>query len=313
MLLTVGLCNEGVCCFSLGQSTTVPAGFYNSIVATVTTAAAISSGDYYDIQQNIEGLNLLDLNWGTANAATVTLSFWVRSSVAGIYSFQLRNSASNRSIVYNYTIATANTWQQITQTIAGDTSGTWLATNGIGIGLVIPLGTGSSYTTATTGTWQAGNFNASTSALTTWQATLSNTFYITGVQLEKGSTATSFDYRPYGTELQLCQRYLPCMNGNTGERISSIALNTAQVYSSFNFGVEPRVPPTGITVTTVGNFSLFNYRTGAFSGAITAIVYATAGKLTGTILITTSSVAANDTCHLYPAASGQILFTGCEL
>ena len=103
------------------------------------------------------------------------------------------------------------------------------------------------------------------------------------------------------------------MNGNTGERIPSIALNTTQVYSVFNFGVEPRVPPTGITVTTVGNFSLFNYRTGAGTGAITAIAFAVAGKLTGTVVITTSSVAANDTCNLYPAASGQILFTGCEL
>jgi hypothetical protein len=136
---------------------------------------------------------------------------------------------------------------------------------------------------------------------------------ISSFQLEKGSTATSFDYRPYGTELALCQRYLPCMNGNTGERIPSIGANAAQAYTVFNFGVEPRVPPTGISVTTVGNFSLFNYRTGAVCGTITAITFATAGKLTGLILVATSSVAANDTCHLYPAASGQILFTGCEL
>jgi len=255
----------GAAVFSLGQSTTVPAGagFYNSIVATVTTAAAIGSGDYYDIQQNIEGLNLLDLNWGTANAATVTLSFWVRSSVSGVYSFQFRNSAANRSIVFNYTIATANTWQQITQTIAGDTSGTWLNTNGIGIGLVIPLGTGSSYTTATTGTWQAGNFNASTSALTTWQATLSNTFYITGVQLEKGSTATSFDYRPYGTEFMLCQRYccvFTSASANDTLPGLGIAYNTTHVISNVPLTVTPRI--NNPTISYSGNWSVSDGVTG---------------------------------------------------
>jgi len=255
----------GAAVFSLGQSTTVPAGagFYNSIVATVTTAAAIGSGDYYDIQQNIEGLNLLDLNWGTANAATVTLSFWVRSSVSGVYSFQFRNSAANRSIVFNYTIATANTWQQITQTIAGDTSGTWLNTNGIGIGLVIPLGTGSSYTTATTGTWQAGNFNASTSALTTWQATLSNTFYITGVQLEKGSTATSFDYRPYGTELQLCQRYFYTLGGTNSFEVFGTGVIQSATNAEFmlNMPVTMRSSPTATIGGTAANFRVVNNST----------------------------------------------------
>jgi hypothetical protein len=297
--------------FSVIQSSTSAANFPTSVLLTVTTTSAPSGAEIYGLEQDIEGYNMADFGWGTANAQAVTLSFQVRSSLTGTYCISIRNSAADRSYVAEFTINSANTFETKTILIPAITTGTWLSTNSAGILFLVCLGSGSTRE-GTAGSWQSSNIVA-TSNQVDWINTSGATFYITGVQLEKGSTATSFDYRPYGTELALCQRYLPCMNGNTGERIPSIAVNTTQVYSVFNFGVEPRIPPTGITVTTVGNFSLFNYRTGAGSGAITAIVFATAGKLTGTILITTSSVAANDTCHLYPAASGQILFTGCEL
>jgi hypothetical protein len=134
------------------------------------------------------------------------LSFWVRSSVTGAYSVALHNSAADRSYVTTYTINSANTWEQKTATIAGDTSGTWLTTNGVGITAYFALGMGSTYGGATAGVWNASLKLAATGQ-TQWVSTSAATFYITGVQLEKGSTATSFDYRPYGTELALCQRY----------------------------------------------------------------------------------------------------------
>ena len=187
-------------------SVTPPTGFSNYLGVTSSSAYSITSSDFFFIQQHIEGFNTADLAFGTASASTVTLSFWVRSSLTGTFGGSLRNSAANRSYPFSYTISSANTWEQKSITIAGDTSGTWIgATNGIGINVSFSLGMGSTYST-TAGAWATGNY-ASVTGATSVVGTNGATFYITGVQLEKGSTATSFDYRPYGTELQLAQRY----------------------------------------------------------------------------------------------------------
>jgi hypothetical protein len=199
-----GQATDGV--YTVQQSSTAPAGFANSLLATVTTAdASIGSTQQYNIQQFIEGYNTADLNFGSANAKTVTLSFWVRSSVTGTFSGALRNSAANRSYPFSYTINTANTWEFETITIAGDQSGTWLTTNGTGINVIWTLGAGTSRL-STANSWQAGNYQGVTGQ-TQLIATVGATFYITGVQLEVGTQATTFDYRSYGTELLLCQRY----------------------------------------------------------------------------------------------------------
>ena len=133
------------------------------------------------------------------------MSFWVRSSLTGTFGGAVKNYTTTRSYPFSYTISAANTWEQKTVTIAGDTSGTWLTTNGVGIKLVFSLGSGSTYST-TSGAWAAGDYYSATGA-TSVVGTNGATFYITGVQLEPGPLATSFDYRPYGTELALCQRY----------------------------------------------------------------------------------------------------------
>jgi hypothetical protein len=190
---------------TVAQSTTATTGFINSLLATSSSAYSVAAGDYFAFGQKIEGLNVADLAWGTASAATVTLSFWVRSSLTGTFGGALRNNAADRSYPFSYTISSANTWEQKSVTIAGDTSGTWLTTNGIGIRLTLGFGVGTTYS-STAGAWAAGNYLSSTSA-TSVVGTNGATFYITGVQLEVGSTATSFDYRSYGTELALCQRY----------------------------------------------------------------------------------------------------------
>ena len=193
--------------FTSVQSTTAPAGFINSMLFTVSTTSA--SPTYSFFYQKIEGLNCADLGFGLSTASTVTISFWVRSSVTGIYSIGLGNSAGDRSYAVQYTINSANTWEQKTITIAGDQSGTWLTTNGVGFYLRWNLGTSSGSRLISAGSWQAANADGATGSTgaNTWANTSGATFYITGVQLEKGSTATSFDYRPYGTELVLCQRY----------------------------------------------------------------------------------------------------------
>jgi hypothetical protein len=195
------------------RSTTAPTGFINSQLVTSSSAYSVLTGDYFAVGQLIEGLNVSDLAWGTASAATVTLSFWVRSSLTGTFGGALSNSAQNRSYPFTYTITAANTWELETVTIPGDTSGTWLTDTGVGIRVYFGLGAGATYS-GTAGAWAASALVTATGA-TSVVGTNGATFYITGVQLEKGSTATSFDYRPYGTELALCQRYYQNIGGQT--------------------------------------------------------------------------------------------------
>ena len=184
---------------------TPPAGFTNYLGATSVSSGAPGSTDSYLISQFIEGFNVADLGWGTANAQTVTLSFWVRSSLTGAFGGTITNSAGNRSYPFAYTISAANTWEQKSVTITGDTSGTWLTNNGIGLRVRFSMGMGSSLL-GTAGAWAAGFVGAPTGS-TNVIATNGATFYVTGVQLEEGVVSTNFDVRPYGTELSLCQRY----------------------------------------------------------------------------------------------------------
>jgi hypothetical protein len=232
--------------FSVQQSSTAPTGFTNSSIYTVTTAdSSIAAGDNYWIVQEIEGYNVADLGFGTADAKTVTFSFWVRSSVTGTFNVALSNGTTyNRSYVTTYTINSANTWEQKSVTIAGDTSGTWGTTNGGGITAVFTLGAGSDYQ-ATANTWVAG-FKHATSGSTNLIATNGATFYITGVQLEKGSTATSFDYRPYGTELSLCQRYFARMTASATYTGLGIGLFSGTTAGSifFKYPITMRSSPT---------------------------------------------------------------------
>jgi hypothetical protein len=188
------------------QSSTAPTGFVNSVKYTITaTDTSLGATQFASIDQFIEGYNIADLGWGTANAKTVTLSFWVYSSLTGTFGGALLNNAGDRSYPFSYTISSANTWEQKSITIAGDTSGTWLTTNGRGIALRFSLGTGSTYS-GTAGAWASALYLAPTGS-TSVVGTSGATFYITGVQLEVGSSATGFEYVNYQTSLANCQRY----------------------------------------------------------------------------------------------------------
>jgi hypothetical protein len=194
--------------FSIQQnagSVTPPTGFTNYLGCTSSSAYSVGSTDEFDIIQRLEGFNTSDLAWGTANAKTITFSFWVRSSLTGTFGGMFGNSALNRRYVFSYTISAANTWEQKTVTIVGDTTGTWLTTNGIGLQIYFSIGAGAS-NQGTPGSWGATTLLAPTGQ-TSVVSTNGATWYITGVQLELGSTATPFESRLYGQELANCQRY----------------------------------------------------------------------------------------------------------
>ena len=241
---------------SLQQVSTAPAGFVKSLQATSLSAFSVGASDRFSIEQNIEGLNVADLGWGSAGAAPVTLSFWVRSSLTGTFSVSLINSAASRSYPITYTISSANTWEQKSITVPGDTSGTWLTDNGIGIRCVFNLGAGASISN-TSGAWTSGWYPAATGA-TSVVGTNGATFYITGVQLEKGSTATSFDYRPYGTELALCQRYYFSTFFSDGATPSA---NVCGTTLSDNL-VEALGSRTPVTMRANPTFTIWNANTG---------------------------------------------------
>ena len=290
-------------------SVTPPAGFTNYLGVTSSSAYSIGSGDFFTIGQRIEGFNTADLNWGTASASTVTLSFWVRSSLTGTFGGAVTNSALTRSYPFTYTISSANTWEQKSVTIAGDTTGTWIgATNGIGLRLYIGLGVGSTYA-GTAGAWTGTSNILGATGSVSVVGTNNATFYITGVQFEKGSTATSFDYRPYGTELALCQRYYTrfTSSGNVyGYFIAGFADGTT------NFNVAMALPVTMRTSPTLGYSTLRIY--GPSIGTITALSTNRSSpsflstEITCTGLTTNSSglLQANNSTSAYLDASAEL-------
>jgi len=229
---------------SVAQSSTAPAGFNNSLLVTSSAATTVGATDVYIIEQKIEGYNIADLGFGTASASSITISFWVRSSLTGTFGGALGNAGPDRSYPFTYTINSANTFEYKTVTITGDTTGTWATTNGSGFRVIFSLGCGSSRS-GTAGAWTGASNIFSATGATSVVGTNGATFYITGVQLEKGSTATSFDYRPYTTEFALCQRYFqknPYMFG------AAIATNSLGV--GYVFPVVMRTGPTGALLTS---------------------------------------------------------------
>jgi hypothetical protein len=252
---------NGAGVYTVGQSSTAPAGFKNSLLCTVTTVdSSVSGSDYYMFQHKIEGYNVADLGWGTSDAKTVTLSFWVRSSITGTYSVKLGNADSDRTYVATYTINSANTFEYKTLTITGDTTGTWVSTNGVGIEIRFGLALGSSWTTSTIGAWQTGNYFGATTASNNWIGTSGATFYITGVQLEVGSSATGFEYVNYQTSLANCQRYFQTIGDGTknseyGIGCSGVAISTTAVLGAIQCIVSMRSTPTAsVGGTLTGRF-----------------------------------------------------------
>jgi hypothetical protein len=291
--------------YSVQQSSTAPVGFNNSLLVTSLSAHSLGSTDILYIRQNIEGFNSSDLAWGTANAKTVTLSFWVRSSLTGAFGGALTNSAVDRSYLFSYTISSANTWEYKTVTIAGDTTGTWIgATNGIGLRAIFSLGIGSTYL-GTAGAWSGSTLYAPTGS-TSVVGTNGATFYITGVQLEQNTTATPFERRLYGQELVNCQRYYVRFDdpGSTGVGAGGQAGRFPMALPS-----PMRATPT---ITASGTFNFWNgatTRTGTLVGT-----YPSGSYTIQTDYTLSSTVTVGEAISMYNQGSGSpVLNVSAEL
>jgi hypothetical protein len=306
--------------FSVQQdagAVTPPAGFNDYLGVTSLAATTVASGDLYFIGQYIEGFNTSDLDFGKSSAKTVTLSFWVRSSLTGTFGGSLTNSAINRSYPFSYTISSANTWEQKSITIAGDTTGTWIgATNGIGLRVFFSIGMGSTYS-GTAGAWAGSDFRSATGA-TSVVGTNGATFYITGVQLEVGSTATSFDYRPYGTELALCQRYYYRLKATA----ANYPFGFAQCYGTTSAGalipypVTMRTAPSALEQSgTAGDYAVYSSggsqivctSVPAYAGVLTTTAY---GAVNFTVA---SSIVAGNVTQPYGVNANAYLGWSAEL
>lgn len=240
---------------STSQNTDAPSGFSYSLRNTISVGdASLASNQYSGFEQLIEGYNIADLAWGTANAKPVTLSFWVRSSVTGVYTGNLRNSDSTRINPFNFTVNSANTWEQKSITVSGDTGGTWQTTSSTGIIVAIYIALGSGYSGGTAGVWSSSpNFGCGSPV--NGIASNGNIFAITGVQLEAGTTATAFEQRLYGTELALCQRYYEksydqAVVPGSANRVfvlgpySQGSSTTSELGNGMSFKVEKRAAPS---------------------------------------------------------------------
>jgi len=240
------------------------ASFPYAMKVVSSSAYTVGASENFRVQQPIEANNTSDLNFGTANAKSVTVSFWVYSSLTGTFGGALVNENADRSYPFTYTISAATTWEYKTVTIAGDTTGTWAASgNGIGIRVYFNLGAGASVS-GTPNTWQSGFYTAPTGAVSV-VGTNAATWYISGIQLEVGTTATNFDFRSYGTELQLCQRYYE-KSYDQGTALGTATENgifyssgrlgsstTGEIDCGLRFKVEKRAAPTLAFWDSAGN------------------------------------------------------------
>jgi hypothetical protein len=283
------------------QVTDAPAGFTNSVRVTTTTAdASLAADQRVQFQQPVEGYNCSDFGWGTADAKTVTLSFWVKSSLTGTFAGAFTNENVTRSYVFNYTISAANTWEQKSVTVPGDTSGTWLKTNGLGIRVYYALGTGSDFQN-TANTWLSA-FALSTAGAVSVVGTLSATWQLTGVQLEVGTTSTDFEYIDYGRQVQQCYRYYYRI---TAQNAFGRILNAGLANSSTL--VRPSVPlptPMRTSVSAVdfgGSMSCYD-GTAVFS--VSNVAIDVAGINTIGLNVTTSGTTGKQTYQVNDGGSG---------
>lgn len=239
--------------FTQEKSTDAPSGFDSSLKITSTSTVAVGSSEYYTVSQRIEGYNAASLDLGSSTAKTFTVSFWVKSSLTGDFAFYAHNNGYSRCFVSPYTINAANTWEYKTITIDGPTTGTWLTGTSNAIEIGFTMGSGSSWETSTTDEWLNASFKLGTASTVDIISTNGATWFVTGVQLEVGDTATGFEHRSYGDELLRCQRYY-YSNTSTSQFYSTQYVSSHK-FVQWPHPVQMRATPTATVTYSSGSFT----------------------------------------------------------
>ena len=295
--------------FSIQQdsSANTVAGFTSSLKVTSLSSYSVTTSDQFDVYQLIEGYNIADLAWGTASAKTITLSFWTRSSLTGTFGGSVRNTAANRSYPFTYTISSADTWEYKTITIPGETTGTWEKTTSTGIILLFGMGTHSGLS-GPAGAWASTNYVSATGA-TSIVGTNGATWYVTGVQLEEGSVPTAFEYRQYGTELALCQRYYYLHANAVDDPLAMASYTTAsQIFMTIPFPQRMRAEPT-LSVASGTNFYDFYRNSGddLFNSLTLSLVSHTTASLQNDSQVS-GTAGQSGIAYCYGSFSGVVAF-----
>ena len=291
------------------QVTDAPAGFSHSLkITNNSTTQSVGAGNALTPRQKIEGLNTAHLNWGTSDAKTITISFWVKASVTGTYPVSISNNAFDRAYVSTYTVSSANTWEKKTVTIAGDTSGTWLTSNSLGINVMFGLDAGTNFDT-TANEWVAGS-KRSISSNVHFVANASATWQITGVQLEEGTSATPFEHLQYGQQLALCQRYYYQWNTSSANNFLMFAMGvgTTALYGDVKFPTTMRSNPSSVTYGSGWGRWL-----GGALTTISAIAIAESGTTSVTLNCTTTGVTAEKMYGVLPGGATNYIGFNSEL
>jgi hypothetical protein len=293
--------------YNTQQSSTAPTGFTNSLLVTSTSSYSVGSGDFFAVIQAVEGYNVTDLGYNTASAQSIVISFWVQSSLTGSFGASLTTGYG--SYPFNYTISSANTWTKISVTIPPNTSyALGSTTNGVGLYLIFSLGCGATYC-GTANSWQSGFFYQPTGSVSL-VGTNGATFYITGVQLEAGSTATDFERRPYGTELALCQRYYyEHARGSTKPIFSGFNAGTTRSYGSVYFPVNMRANPVLVSTTGTDYYETYQGST-IKSTTLVQDVVSTRGS---SLYSDTTGLTAGSGNFFYTIATGALVAFNSEL
>ena len=274
------------------QVSDAPTGFTNSLKITVGTGGSASAGQVVQLCHPIEGYNWADLLYGSSSAKSFTIQFWVKSSLTGTYCFSIFNSAGNRSYVAEYTIIAANTWEYKTITVAGDTTGTWLTTNGAGAFINWDFGGGSNFN-VTANTWGTTSYASRTTNQVNWISNSGATFYLTGVQLEPGTVATPFERRSYGQELALCRRYYKkglAAQGNSNAAFFWSYYGGSNGVKTFDIDFASFRASPNLSLLNNSNFQYYSYA-GAWTNT--------------TLVITTVGTWSNNEIYLYFASDGD--------
>jgi len=304
------------------QSTDVPTGqgFAKSLKMDCTTAnGSLSADSNLLITQKIEGQNLQYIKKGTSSAESLTASFWVKSNKTGTYTCALRDADNDRWIAQTYTISLADTWEKKTLTFAGDTTGALNNDNGTSLQFYFYLLAGTNFTSGTLNTsWGANTAaNRVSSSQVNLADSTSNEWYVTGVQLEAGTSASDFEFLPHDVNLERCMRYLQVVRNNDsgGYYTSGLTISGGTTCNFFiPLKVIPRTPFTGITVQNVTGFGGTTLSVGKTASSITFGNTSHQGVLVQ--LVTSGGFTANEFCYMTNANSStdaRIFFTGAEL